>query len=154
MEPRHDLSQRRSRLVATRVWLVGSRIGASEGAFGLERFRGPNTRPVLALRVGADTKESAMRRGVSIFIGGRGSCDERHGGKTPLGVLGQGVPRRLPVQWGPRPARRGRNMLLTEALRVLMCLCAGEILSGFGILPFPGPVIGLVLLLAKSRADR
>lgn len=40
-------------------------------------------------------------------------------------------------------------MLLTEALRVLMCLCAGEILSGIGILPFPGPVIGLVLLLAN-----
>jgi len=40
-------------------------------------------------------------------------------------------------------------MLLTEALRVLICLCAGEILSGVGVLPFPGPVIGLVLLLAN-----
>jgi holin-like protein len=40
-------------------------------------------------------------------------------------------------------------MLLIEALRVLMCLCAGEILSGVGVLPFPGSVIGLVLLLAN-----
>jgi holin-like protein len=39
-------------------------------------------------------------------------------------------------------------MLLIEALRVLICLCAGEILSGIGVLPFPGSVIGLVLLLA------
>jgi holin-like protein len=40
-------------------------------------------------------------------------------------------------------------MLLVEALRVLICLCAGEILSGLGILPFPGSVIALVLLLAN-----
>ena len=40
-------------------------------------------------------------------------------------------------------------MLLVEALRVLICLCAGEILSGFGVLPFPGSVIALVLLLAN-----
>ncbi|MBV8104683.1 MAG: CidA/LrgA family protein [Hyphomicrobiales bacterium] len=40
-------------------------------------------------------------------------------------------------------------MLITEALRVLACLCAGEILSGVGLLPFPGPVIGLVFLLAN-----
>jgi holin-like protein len=40
-------------------------------------------------------------------------------------------------------------MLLIEALRVLLCLCAGEILSGLGVLPFPGSVIALVLLLAN-----
>jgi len=40
-------------------------------------------------------------------------------------------------------------MLLAEALRILICLCAGEILSGFGVLPFPGSVIGLILLLAN-----
>jgi holin-like protein len=40
-------------------------------------------------------------------------------------------------------------MLLIEALRVLICLCAGEILSGLGVLPFPGSVIALVLLLAN-----
>ena len=40
-------------------------------------------------------------------------------------------------------------MLLTEALRVLLCLCAGEILSGIGALPFPSSVIALVLLLAN-----
>jgi holin-like protein len=40
-------------------------------------------------------------------------------------------------------------MLLFEALRVLICLCAGEILSGLGVLPFPGSVIALVLLLAN-----
>ena len=40
-------------------------------------------------------------------------------------------------------------MLITEAFRVLACLCAGEILSGIGLLPFPGPVIGLVFLLAN-----
>jgi holin-like protein len=37
-------------------------------------------------------------------------------------------------------------MLIAEASRVLACLCAGEILAGSGILPFPGPVIGLVFL--------
>jgi holin-like protein len=40
-------------------------------------------------------------------------------------------------------------MLLIEALRVLICLCAGEVLSGLGVLPFPGSVIALVLLLAN-----
>jgi holin-like protein len=40
-------------------------------------------------------------------------------------------------------------MLLIEALRVLTSLCAGEILSGLGVLPFPGSVIALVLLLAN-----
>jgi holin-like protein len=40
-------------------------------------------------------------------------------------------------------------MLLIEALRVLICLCAGEILSGLGVLPFPGSVIALVFLLAN-----
>jgi putative effector of murein hydrolase len=40
-------------------------------------------------------------------------------------------------------------MLLIEALRVLLCLCAGEILSCVGVLPFPGSVIALVLLLAN-----
>jgi holin-like protein len=40
-------------------------------------------------------------------------------------------------------------MLLIEALRVLICLCAGEALSGLGVLPFPGSVIALVLLLAN-----
>ncbi|HME86304.1 MAG TPA: CidA/LrgA family protein [Roseiarcus sp.] len=40
-------------------------------------------------------------------------------------------------------------MLITEALRILACLCAGEILSGVGFLPFPGPVIGLVFLLTN-----
>lgn len=40
-------------------------------------------------------------------------------------------------------------MLITEALRVLACLCAGEILSRIGVLPFPGPVVGLVFLLAN-----
>jgi holin-like protein len=40
-------------------------------------------------------------------------------------------------------------MLLIEALRVLICLCAGEILSALGVLPFPGSVIALVLLLAN-----
>jgi holin-like protein len=47
--------------------------------------------------------------------------------------------------WAPRRL----NVLLIEALRVLICLCAGEILSGLGILPFPGSVIALVLLLAN-----
>jgi hypothetical protein len=41
------------------------------------------------------------------------------------------------------------TMLLIEALRVLICLCAGEIFSGVGVLPFPGSAIGLVLLLAN-----
>jgi holin-like protein len=40
-------------------------------------------------------------------------------------------------------------MLLIEALRVLTCLCAGEILSGLRVLPLPGSVIALVLLLAN-----
>jgi putative effector of murein hydrolase LrgA (UPF0299 family) len=40
-------------------------------------------------------------------------------------------------------------MLITEALRVLACLCAGEILSGMQVLPLPGPVISLVFLLAN-----
>lgn len=40
-------------------------------------------------------------------------------------------------------------MLITEAFRVLACLCAGEVLSGVGLLPFPGAVIGLVFLLAN-----
>ena len=43
-------------------------------------------------------------------------------------------------------------MLITEAFRVLACLCAGEILSGTGLLPFPGPVIGLIFLYANLVA--
>jgi holin-like protein len=59
------------------------------------------------------------------------------------------VDRPLPVQKRRHPAPRRPNMLLIEALRVLICLCAGEILSGLGVLPFPGSVIALVLLLAN-----
>jgi holin-like protein len=40
-------------------------------------------------------------------------------------------------------------MLVTEAFRVLACLAAGQVLSGVGLLPFPGSVIGLVFLLAN-----
>src|SRR5271166_3898729 len=39
--------------------------------------------------------------------------------------------------------------MLAEAFRILACLSAGEIVSGVGLLPFPGPVIGLVLLLSN-----
>jgi holin-like protein len=49
----------------------------------------------------------------------------------------------------PSSGAEEANMLLIEALRVLICLCAGEILSGLGVLPFPGSVIALVLLLAN-----
>ena len=42
--------------------------------------------------------------------------------------------------------------MLPEIARVFVCLATGEILARSGVLPFPGAVTGLVLLLANLIA--
>jgi holin-like protein len=77
-------------------------------------------------------------------------CDDGHGIESGADLLAR--PETLAdagASMSPAPGLEETRMLITEALRVLACLCAGEILSGVGLLPFPGPVIGLVFLLAN-----
>ena len=54
----------------------------------------------------------------------------------------------------PSPKLEGAKTMLAELTRVFACLAAGELLSRSGVMPFPGPVIGLVVLYANLMVLR